>query len=631
MNKYISLALVAISFFCSSCEDFLQKEPKDFGNETNYLKTVPDLKLYANTFYTLFPTHTSWKAGIYSVDDNSDNQSSFGANSNFYPGVKMVPNLNDSEWKFETIRECNYFLNLITERLERGELIGSQKEIDHYIGEVYFFRAYDYFRLLTTIGDVPIIDKELSNDMEELRQNSKRRPRNEVARFIISDLEKAVNLMESVAPHDGRLNKDCARIMLARVALYEATWLKYHQGTCFAPGNPKWPGAKMYPDFEFQAGDINAEINFFLDKAIAASDIVAGTYPLYKDYAALFTSVETADIPEIILAKHYVSNINGHCASHALKQAGKTGYTRPLVESFLMIDGLPIYKSEDYLGDESLENVIDKRDLRLVTSVGSTPPRIAGRAAEFCPTGYEVKKWLSKDPNQGGSVTSGTAASPIFRSAEARCIYLEAYYERYRNLGGNCDTYWKELRVRAGVNPNYGKTIEATVLSKENDLATQSHGIFVDETLYNIRRERRCEFIAEGMRLNDLKRWRALDGMQNYEIQGLNLWDFMFGYYYVVDATTGKVTTTLTSDLVSQKVEGDENSKYIHVFKVAGGENSAAYSGYNFPKAHYLEPIPVNEILLTSETPDPDTSNIYQNPGWPNFLAGMADYSFDYD
>mgnify|MGYP002224116724 FL=1 len=33
----------------------------------------------------------------------------------------------------------------------------------------------------------------------------------------------------------------------------------------------------------------------------------------------------------------------------------------------------------------------------------------------------------------------------------------------------------------------------------------------IDKTLYNIRRERRCEFIAEGMRKDDLLRWRSLD------------------------------------------------------------------------------------------------------------------------
>ena len=63
--------------------------------------------------------------------------------------------------------------------------------------------------------------------------------------------------------------------------------------------------------------------------------------------------------------------------------------------------------------------------------------------------------------------------------------------------------YWRALRKRAGVSENFQKTIDATDLSKENDLAVWSGSQMIDKTLYNIRRERRCEFIAEGMRKDD--------------------------------------------------------------------------------------------------------------------------------
>ena len=50
--------------------------------------------------------------------------------------------------------------------------------------------------------------------------------------------------------------------------------------------------------------------------------------------------------------------------------------------------------------------------------------------------------------------------------------------------------------------------------------------------MYNIRRERRCELIEEGMRMADLKRWRALDQLdyknfpnEAYRVSGMNLWE----------------------------------------------------------------------------------------------------------
>ena len=61
----------------------------------------------------------------------------------------------------------------------------------------------------------------------------KRRPRNEVARFILSDLDNAYNYMLPTAPVTNRLNRDCAALVKSRVALFEGTWEKYHKGTEF--------------------------------------------------------------------------------------------------------------------------------------------------------------------------------------------------------------------------------------------------------------------------------------------------------------------------------------------------------------------------------------------------------------
>ena len=216
---------------------------------------------------------------------------------------------------------------------------------------------------------------------------------------------------------------------------------------------------------------------------------------------------------------------------------------------------------------------------------------------------------------------------PIFRAAECYLNYLEAYYMRYGNLEGNCDTYWKALRTRAGVDTDYTKTINNTDLSKENDLAVYSKGVLIDKTLYNIRRERRCEFIAEGMRFDDLKRWRALDMMQNYQPEGFHLWGTK--NYDLYKANEAK---ELAPDVVSQ--ETTENKGYLRPLQITA--SSAAYNGYTFPKPHYLEPIPIGEFLLVI-SPDGVTptsagmSVLYQNPGWPTESDGPADYTFDCD
>lgn len=62
------------------------------------------------------------------------------------------------------------------------------------------------------------------DNYEAVREASKRRPRNEVARFILSDLDNAYHYMLPTAPVSNRLNRDCAALVKSRVALFEGTW-----------------------------------------------------------------------------------------------------------------------------------------------------------------------------------------------------------------------------------------------------------------------------------------------------------------------------------------------------------------------------------------------------------------------
>lgn len=633
--KYIFGAFL-LAGSVASC-NFLDREPMDFGDENAYYKTVDDLELAVNDFYQILPKMEYLWGGPYEDDNTSDNQCGNWPNNMFYPGDKKTVQQANSEWKFVNLRGINFFINKTKEQMDAGAITGTKEFIDHYWGEGFFFRAYEHFRLLRNYGDAPILEVMLPDDEATLAQASKRRPRNEVARFIIEDLKRAEELMMENAPAEGRLSKDAARLLRARVALYEATWEKYHANTAFVPGNPKWVGASMYPDFQFKAGDAQKEIEYFLDQAIEAADLVASHRALDDDYIAMFNRLTPfSSNDEVILARYYQMGILSHSASNYLgRTGGGTGFTRALVNTFLMKNGLPIYANgSNYGGDTYMLDEMKDRDERLVNSVkiaGSDietvqgpdgtlvndtiyyyRPQLTLSGNEASPTGYELKKWVSNEPGQQEQ-GQGTSATPILRAAEAYLIYLEAYYERHGNLGGNCDRYWTELRRRAGVDTDYNKTIAATDLSKENDLAVCSKGIEVDKTLYNIRRERRCELLGEGMRLDDLKRWRALDNMKDYQVEGMNLWDEMYKMY-----DNGALNGVVSPSGVSN---------YIRPLQKTS--TSVAYNGYNFPKPHYLEPIPISEFLLTVD--GSGNSTLYQNPGWPTKSDGIADYSYDCD
>ena len=627
----------------ASCSDFLDREPIDFGSEVAFYVSETDLQMATNEFYdNILPKNETWVGGIYDEDNTSDNQIGTAPDNLFYEGEKRTVEQSESEWNFDNLRGINYFINRVNFQLNGGGgITGSEEYINHYLGEGYFFRAWEHFRLLRNFGDVPILTTMLSDDQAELSEATRRQPRNEVARFIIRDLEIADSLMLADPPQDGRLCKDAAMMLMARVALYEGTWERYHAGTAFVPGNSKWVGHAMYPDFSFKTGSAEDEVNYFLDVAIKASEAVVQSRPeLSDEYLPLFVNDRTAftaDNGEVILARFYLPGVLYHSVGQYLARTGAgTGLTRSLVNSFLMTSGLPIYADPNYGGDVQMKAEMRDRDKRLAVKV--TGSYVAGEADpitgvvfendtillshitqsgnERSTTGYEMKKWMSEDPEQQVS-GQGTTANPIFRSAEAMLTYLEAYYERYGNLGGNCDAYWRKLRRRAGVDDDYNKTIAQTDLSKENDLAVYSKGVQVDKTLYNIRRERRCEFYAEGMRLDDLKRWRSLDNMRNYWVEGINLWTEMYKLWEEEDENLEEGVTVSSRGL----------SEYLRPLQITS--TLVTYNtGYNFPKPHYLEPIPIAEFQLATEN---GQSTLYQNPGWPTNTDGIADYSYDCD
>lgn len=627
---FYSLIVATLCFTAASCEDYLEREPQDFLSEESYFNKPSDLELFVNKFYSSFDVNADVGArSLYAKDRNSDDLIGPWEEENLLTGFKLVPSTAGwgvGDWRFSDIRECNYFIETVENRLDAGLLDEQNPDVKHYRGENYFFRAWFYFNKLQSFGDFPIITSVLSDDNETLIEASKRQPRNEVARFILNDLDKAIALLEN-GRSKNRINKSTAQLLASRVALFEGTWLKYHQGTARVPGNTNWPGAYLHPDFTFQAGSIQAESEYFFQKAMEYAEPVANNYELASNYQNMFVSHNLGSHPEVLLFKSYdIGTVLGHGATHYLQRTGAgVGFTRSLVESFLMKNGLPIYAvGAEYEGDESLLDVVTNRDERLQASLLSEgdirkinpngsqeffafPDLITGSGWQGVTSGYQMEKWMSTNPEEAVASTAGTTECPIFRTAEAYLNYIEASYELNGSLNAKALAFWGELRERAGVDKDIQKTINHTDLSQERDLAVYSGGSMVSETLYNIRRERRNEFIAEGMRLMDMYRWRAFDTMEDYIVEGFNLWDAYYAQYGN-DLNEG--------DNVSNSPENG-GSKYLQPFRKS--TSNRAYNGYHFPQAHYLSALPLDQFTLTNSLGE--NGALYQNPGWSKTAA----------
>jgi hypothetical protein len=631
MKKYIHILLTVLligSF--TACNDFLDREPLSNLSPEGYFKNASQLQAYADKLYpSILPASsgTSNSYGVYSYDNGTDNQIGQTPPSHFSEGEWRVPQ-NSGDWSFSNLYHLNFFFANVQPKYgedlngSQNTIEGNLADIKHYIGEMHFLRALEYFNRYRKFGDYPIITEPLKDDMEILTEASKRSPRNEVARFILSELDKAAELMKDKDMVKTRVNRDVALLMKSRVALFEGTWLKYFKGTAFVPNGDGWPGkTKDYnANYQFPTGSIDGEIEWFLEQAMSASKEVADKYknslasntgkiPQTKDelktpnpYFEMFSKDNLSDVKEVLLWKQYVQGVNGHDLGLATNQGNfGIGVTRSYVQNFLMADGTPVYTHGSYadgdgyyMGDKEIKNVRENRDSRLSlflkepgqlycieTTISiptnawkdePVPPIISSSGQYLYVTGYALRKggkWDSKYLVQNKDYSS----FPIYRAAEALLNYMEASYEKTGSLDGNAREYWQILRCRALVDDNIDKTISATDMMKEaeNDFGAYSAGkVLTDATLYNIRRERRSEFISEGLRYMDLCRWRAMDQLitKSYIPEGIHLWNTPMENWYV----DKDGNSTLISDGSSKaNVSSKDDSEYLRPLRKGAG------------------------------------------------------------
>lgn len=686
------LSAAALALALGACNDYLDIEPPSDISPDVYLYSADQLAAYANSYYTgssngdrgsnAFPHHGiggSSYSSYFFGDEGTDNET--GTNDRFFDGASKVKvGASGGDWNFEYITRMNYFLETVLPRYEAGQVSGSEEAIRHYIGEIYMLRAIEYFKKLCALGDFPIITQTFGLDKPALVEASKRAPRNMVARFILEDMDRAIELLSDGTQTGGRnrITKDAARLFKARVALYEGTFEKYFAGTPFVPDKTAgWPGASKDYNKDF-VYDNTTEVNFFLDQALKESKLVADAHPtltvnnkkmvgLTKDgfaanpYHDMFSTQDLTKTDEALMYRTYIDDISGgHCLNQYI--TGK-GFTQEFANAFLMDNGLPIYAANSgYAGDDFVADTKVNRDWRwrlFMKAPGeyvyedNTDMRVgcgkknrddaelkapavvaSGTGAYFtCSTGYHKGKgWSTMSAySKGGHDVS---AAIVFRAAEAYLIYMEACCERKGDgLDADAWKYWSALRTRAGLPADANITINATDFDQEQAL-TQDLGLYsagsrlTSKVLYNIRRERRCELMGEGMRWDDLIRWRALDQLKSKPMykHGCKIFGPMLDWctQYAAGTNKGKPRylkydqeDSSTNNVSSPSdTEGGLNgdARYLSLLRVSD-KNDWYHSGYSWRMAHYLSPIAEDHFVQTA-TGDLSTSVIYQNPYW---------------
>ena len=482
--KYIKfiLSLVSIVLITSCEKDFLQKDPRTEITSAEFFKSAADLETYTNGFY-------------YMIGANYDDV--FSDNISVSTGGAEVDNLirgnispdNVGAWNnWGNLRRINFMLANV------DKTQGDPASINHYIGIARFFRGLFYFNMVKRYGDVPWYSKVLETNDEAFLYKAKD-PRTVVVDSIMRDLEfAAANVSASMnGGTNTRVTKWTALTLLARVALYEGTFRKYHTEL-----------------------NLQNTADAFLQKAVSASETImkSGSFAITGSgaagYRALFSSNNLAGNKEIIFLQKNDAKLNVANNSHVVLD-WQWALSRSLADAFLMKDGTPFTSQPDY-DKKAFAQMFDNRDPRMAETI--MPPGFS-----TIPGGvpYLIKpdfggllqvKFYPRDPALRGGWVLNYTDLPIFRYAEVLLSNAEAKAELGSLTQADLDKTINLLRRRVNMPDLVMMTANAdpdpALAARYPAVSGNNRGVLLE-----IRRERRVEMACEGLRWSDLLRWKA--------------------------------------------------------------------------------------------------------------------------
>jgi hypothetical protein len=269
-----------------------------------------------------------------------------------------------------------------------------------------------------------------------------------------------------------------------------------------------------------------------------------------------------------------------------------------LAKSFIMNDGKVWENSSDPgAADFSIPNMALTRDPRFEASFMDRPnPASATLLYGYKFASRDAITYIGKTyPAAWGSNTN-TSDAPVIRLAEVVLNWIEAKAVLAEYLGGPAVT---QADLDRSINAIRNRPLDAEAIAKGvqktaplllSDLPDDpERDADVPALIWEIRRERRMEFVFENFRLLDLKRWKKLNYM-DFSTDP----DYLLGPWVNLPVELPSALTTGTVDKVKvQKADGtivtwngSNQADMVGFWVVENAKNRDAFSDRN-----YLSPV----------------------------------------
>lgn len=282
IKNLIIAGLASTVLAMPACKKFIDEEL--VATLTNDYYNTPDgiEKLVTGMYDGLrfhFNYEWAYTTTNYGVDEFTNGGGLDRVYMNTYSSV-FDPRVEDinAVWNnmYANINTANTGISKIPQVFPQGGTLANTR-----LGECYFMRAFDYFKLVKQFGGVPL----KLTPTEGLLTEFSRASAEEVYAQIITDFRKAIDLLPPTAAQTGRITKAAAQHCLAKTYLYRASELN----AAFS-----------------KTTDLDSAI--FYGKQV----IEASTHRLATNFADIFRYTKVNDVnetnPEIILAAQFDNN-----------------------------------------------------------------------------------------------------------------------------------------------------------------------------------------------------------------------------------------------------------------------------------------------------------------------------------
>jgi len=477
-----TLSLTVASVVTSCKKDFLNTIPNDRLSSEFFWKTEEDAELAVNAIYPNLDAQSQ----LFLLDGLTDIAH---VNEFFAVSSQVEQNVYDAsssviadQWSaaYKGIAAANFVLDNID---KVSETETNKLALNQYRGEAKALRAYQYIKLATSFGNVPLVTKQISIQEGKQLVNT---PINEIWNFIDKELKEAVELLPSTI-EKGRISKGAAWALDARANLY----------------------AGRYQDA------VNAAQKVF--------DL--NLYSLYPRYEKLFSYAAEGN-QEVILDRQFLKDVLSNNVFNTIapysQVTSRNTYvpTKAIADLYPMANGLPITDMDS--GFDKFNPYTD-RDPRMRYSMfvpgdvlpdgkifnplpKSGTPDAIGNTFNATSTGYTIKKYINNEDL--ASPSNNGINSIIIRYAEVLLTYAEAKIELNQIDDRTALNAINEVRQRADVN-----------------LPPLSNTLNQDQLREAVRKERTIELAFEGFRMFDIRRWKVAETVIPGSVYGITYLD----------------------------------------------------------------------------------------------------------